>query len=105
MNTLPCPRTPSTEAVRRQEKRRQENTQRYRKTYRGNISLREMNFESGTSLKISFGMWRVLNKSNGMVCDSNREWIHGWLFECLCQKQKYQRALEKAQSPDPSVPR
>lgn len=28
-----------------------------------------------------------------------------WLFECLCQKQKYYRALEKAQSPDPSVPR
>lgn len=88
---FPPPPAPSTEAVRRQEKRRQENTQRYRKTYRGNVSLREMNFESGTSLKISFSMWRVLNKSNSMVCNSNREWIHGYLS--VCAKSRNIRGL------------
>lgn len=53
----------STEAARGRERRRHGNTQRYSETYRGDISLGETNFGSDTTLKISFRMWRVLNKA------------------------------------------
>lgn len=38
--------------------------------HRGHISVRETNFESDATLRISFSMWRVLNKSNSTAGDS-----------------------------------
>lgn len=95
----------STEAARGWERRRQGNTQRYPKTYRSNTFLRETNFESDTTRKIHFSMWRVLNKSNSTVCDSNGKWMHAYLS--VCAKSRNIRGLwrKEVQRPDPSVPR
>lgn len=62
--------------------KRHGNSQRYSKTYRGNISFRETIFESDPTLKISFSTWRVLNKSNSTACDSNGKWMHDYLSVC-----------------------
>lgn len=95
---------PSTEAARRWERSRHWNTQRYPKIYRSNTFLRETNFESDTTPKIHFSMWRALNKSNSMVCDSNGKWMHDYLS--VCAKSRNTRGLwrKEVQRPDPSVP-
>lgn len=95
---------PSTEAARRRERSRHWNTQRYPKTYRSNTFLRETNFESDTTPKIHFSMWRALNKSNSMVCDSNGKWMHDYLS--VRAKGRNTRGLWRkgVQRPDPSVP-
>lgn len=74
------------------------------KTYRSNTFLRETNFESDTTPKIHFSMWRALNKSNSMVCDSNGKWMHDYLS--VRAKSRNTRGLwrKEVQRPDPSVP-
>lgn len=69
---------------------------------RGHISLRETNFESDATLRISFSMWRVLNKSNSTAGDSMGDGCT--ITPVSVPQAEYQRALEKEAAARPSVP-
>lgn len=70
--------------------------------HRGHISVRETNFESDATLRISFSMWRVLNKSNSTAGDSMGDGCT--ITPVSVPQAEYQRALEKEAAARPSVP-